>query len=62
MREKITVKSFAMKLKSMDADYGITHQEKSSSNGFLIDAVALKATLTKDFNIKAEECLLDLAK
>ena len=62
MRERITVKSFAMKLKSMDADYGITHQEKSSSNGFLIDAVALKATLTKDFNIKAEECLLDLGK
>jgi hypothetical protein len=55
MRERITGKSFAMKLKSMDADYGITHHENSSSNGFLIDAVALKPTITKDFNINAEE-------
>jgi hypothetical protein len=64
MREKISVKSFAMKLKSMDADYGITHKEKSSANGFVIDAVALKATLTKDFNIKEDDhkCLLNLGK
>lgn len=64
MREKITVKSFAMKLKSMDADYGITHKEKASANGFVIDAVALKATLTKDFNIQAEDhkCLLTLGR
>jgi hypothetical protein len=62
MREKISVKSFAMKLKSMDADYGITHKEKASANGFVIDAVALKATLTKDFNIKEDECLLNLGK
>jgi hypothetical protein len=55
MREKITVKSFAMKLKSMDAEYGIEHKERTSANGFVIDATALKETLMKDFNINTEE-------
>jgi hypothetical protein len=55
MREQITGKSFAMKMKSMDAEYGITHVERSSANGFVIDSITLKATLMKDFHIKPEE-------
>ena len=62
MREKISAKSFSMKLKSMDAEYGIVHKEKSNANGFVIDAVALKTMLTKDFNIKEDnhKCLLHI--
>ena len=63
MREKISIKTFVLKLKSLDTEYGITHDEKKTSNGFIIDAVALKDTLVRDFNINPAEddvCLIDL--
>jgi hypothetical protein len=64
MREKINVKTFGMKLKSLDGEYGITHEEKRTSNGFTIDAVTLREALANDFDIRPDDprCLIDLNK
>jgi hypothetical protein len=54
LREKISVKTFVLKLKSLGTEYGITHKKEMSANGFTIDHVILKEALIKDFDIVAD--------
>ena len=65
MREKVSIKTFVLKLKSLDTEYGITHKEREHANGVFIDPIALKETLAKDFDIRPDDdqgCLIDLEK
>jgi hypothetical protein len=55
LKEKVSAKALSMKLKSMDADYGIEFKETSRNNGFKINIADLKSALKKDFNILEEE-------
>jgi hypothetical protein len=65
MREKVSIKTFVLKLKSLDTEYGITHKEKEHANGVSIDPIALKETLANDFDIRPDDdqtCMIDFEK
>jgi phage/plasmid-associated DNA primase len=65
MREKVSIKTFVLKLKSLDTEYGLDHKDREKANGFLIDPIALKETLANDFDIRPDDdqtCLIDLEK
>jgi hypothetical protein len=55
LKERVSSKSFTMKMKAIADEYGIEHRVLSTSSVFAIDTDILRKSLIRDFNIQEEK-------